>query len=109
MLKKDTSKTHYINVRLNVPDNAPLVVYHATLAGNWLVMGLKTDSSPVDAQLSKMEGAVENIVSLAAVGNLGVKQLMKCEVTMAITAKAIPMEEPKWTTMMAKNVCQVVS
>ncbi len=27
MLKKDIAKTHYNNARLNVPDNAPLVVY----------------------------------------------------------------------------------
>jgi hypothetical protein len=35
-------------------------------------MGLKTDSSHVDAWLSKMEVAMENIVSLAATGNLAV-------------------------------------
>jgi hypothetical protein len=34
MLKKDTTKTHYINAGLNVPDNAPLAVYQATLAAN---------------------------------------------------------------------------
>jgi hypothetical protein len=27
MLKKDTTKTHYINAELNVIDNAPLAVY----------------------------------------------------------------------------------
>jgi hypothetical protein len=27
MLKKGTSKTHYINDELNVPDNAPLQAY----------------------------------------------------------------------------------
>jgi len=27
MLKKDTTKTHYNNARLNVLDNAPLAVY----------------------------------------------------------------------------------
>jgi hypothetical protein len=27
MLKKETTKTHYINARLNVPDDAPLAVY----------------------------------------------------------------------------------
>jgi hypothetical protein len=27
MLKKDTAKTHYNNVGLNVQDNAPLAVY----------------------------------------------------------------------------------
>jgi hypothetical protein len=31
---KDTAKTHYNNVRLNVPDNAPLTVYQATLVGH---------------------------------------------------------------------------
>jgi hypothetical protein len=35
-------------------------------------MGLKTDSSLVDTQLSKMEASIENIASLAAVGNLAV-------------------------------------
>jgi hypothetical protein len=59
-LKKDTSETHYNNVGFNVPDNAPLVVYHATLVGHWLVMGLKTDSSHVDMRLSKMEAAIES-------------------------------------------------
>jgi hypothetical protein len=34
MLKKDTAKTHYINVGLNVPDNAPLAIYQAALTGN---------------------------------------------------------------------------
>jgi hypothetical protein len=35
-------------------------------------MGLKTDSSLVDARLSKMEATIENIVFLAAVGNLAI-------------------------------------
>jgi hypothetical protein len=35
-------------------------------------MCLKIDSSPIDAQLSKMEMAIENIASFAAVGNLAV-------------------------------------
>jgi hypothetical protein len=35
-------------------------------------MGLKTDSSPIDAWLSKMEVAIENIAFLAALGNLAV-------------------------------------
>jgi hypothetical protein len=48
MLKKDTTKMHYSNVGLNIPHNAPLAVYHVDLAGHWLVMGLKTDSSPID-------------------------------------------------------------
>jgi hypothetical protein len=35
-------------------------------------MGLKTDSSLVNAQMSKMEVAIENIASLVAVGNLAI-------------------------------------
>jgi hypothetical protein len=46
-LKKDTTNTHINNVKLNVLDSAPLTVYQATLAGHWLVMGLKIDNSPV--------------------------------------------------------------
>ncbi|CAM6078062.1 unnamed protein product [Sphagnum tenellum] len=34
---------------------------------------------------------------------------MECEVAAAIIAKATSTEEPKWTTVMAKNVHQVVS
>jgi hypothetical protein len=34
---------------------------------------------------------------------------MERETTMAIIAKAVSTEEAKWTTMMAKNVCQVVN
>jgi len=49
MLRKDTAKQHYNNVGLNVLDNASLVVYQATLAEHWLVMGFKTDNSLVDA------------------------------------------------------------
>ncbi len=70
MLKKDTSKTHCNNAKLNVPNNAPLAVYQATLVGHWLVMGLKTDNSPVHAQLSKMEAAIKNITSLTTACNL---------------------------------------
>jgi hypothetical protein len=99
-LKKDIAKTHSNNVGLNILHNAPLAVYQVALAGHWLVMGFKTDSSPVDARLSKMEA----IVSLAAVGNLVVDQLMEHEVpTVAF------LEEPKWTMVMDKNVRQVVS
>jgi hypothetical protein len=76
-LKKDIAKTHCNNTEFNVPNNAPLAVYQATLGGHWLVMGLKTDNSHVDAQLSKMEVAIENIVSLTTVGNLVVNQLME--------------------------------
>jgi hypothetical protein len=41
------------------------VVYQVALAGHWLVMGLKIDSSPIDTWLSKMEAAIENIVCLS--------------------------------------------
>jgi hypothetical protein len=109
MLKKDTTKTHCINAKLNVLDNAPLAVYQVALIGNWLVMGLKTDSSPVDARLSKMEATIKNITSFATTSNLVVKQLMEREATVAITAKAMPTKEPKWTMVMAKNMHQVVS
>jgi hypothetical protein len=106
---KDTAKTHYMNIRLNVPDNAPLAIYQATLTENWLVMGLKTDSPPIGARLSKMEAAIENIASFAAIGNLAVNQLFECETAVVITTKAVSTEEIKWTTVMAKNVRQVVN
>jgi hypothetical protein len=35
-------------------------------------MGLQTNNSPVNARLSKMEAAIENIVSLTAIDNLAV-------------------------------------
>jgi hypothetical protein len=72
-------------------------------------MGLKTDSSLVDMRLSKMEVAIENIAFLAAVGNFAINQLMEREVVVAITAKVAFVEEPKFITVMAKNVHQVVS
>ncbi len=95
MLKKDTAKTHCINAGLNVLDNAPLAVYQATVVGNWLVMGFKTNSPPIDARLSKMEVTIENIASLAAVDNLAINQLMECKTSMAIIAKAMSTEEAK--------------
>ncbi len=104
MLKKDTAKRHCINAKLTVPDNAPLAVYHAALAGKWLVMGLKIDSPPIDARLSKMEVIIENIASLATISNLTVNQLMEHETTMPITTKAVSTKEAKWTTVMAKNI-----
>jgi hypothetical protein len=104
MLKKDSAKTHCINAGLTVPNNAPLAVYQAALARNWLVMGLKTDSPPIDVRLSKMEVVIENIMSLATASNLAVNRFMEHETTMAITAKAVSMEEAKWTTVMAKNI-----
>jgi Sec7-like guanine-nucleotide exchange factor len=72
-------------------------------------MGLKTDTPPIDARLSKIEAVIENIVSLAAAGNLAVNQLMERKTTMAITAKAVSTKETKWTMVMAKNVRQVVN
>jgi hypothetical protein len=69
-------------------------------------MGLKTNNSPPDAQLSKMEVAIKNIMSLVAAGHLTVNQLMEHKATLAITAKAVSMEEPKWAMAMAKNMHQ---
>jgi hypothetical protein len=46
------------------------VAYQTALAGHWLVVGLKIDSSFIDMRLSKMKVAIENIASLAVVGNL---------------------------------------
>jgi hypothetical protein len=56
-----------------------------------------------------MEVTIKNIASLAAVGNLAVNQLMECEVARIVTTKAVSTKEPKWTTVMAKNIHQVVS
>jgi len=67
-------------------------------------MGLKIDNSPVDTRLSKMEAAIKNIASLAAVGKLAVNQLIECKVATIVTTKAASIEKPKWTTVMAKNV-----
>jgi hypothetical protein len=72
-------------------------------------MGLKTDSSPIDAWLSKMEAAFKNITSLMADGNLMVNQMMEREALAIIIAKVASVEKPKWTTVMAKNVRQVVN
>jgi hypothetical protein len=72
-------------------------------------MGLKTNSSPVDARLSKMEVAIENIASLVVAGNLTINQLMAREAAMGITTKVAYVEEPKCTIVMAKNVRQVVN
>jgi hypothetical protein len=51
-----------------------------------------------------MEVVIENIVSLASVSNLAINQLMEHKVVAAIITKVAFAEEPKWTTMMAKNV-----
>jgi hypothetical protein len=56
-----------------------------------------------------MEATIENIVSRAATSKLAVNQLMEREAAVAVTTKATSAEEPKWTTVMAKNVRQVVS
>jgi hypothetical protein len=97
MLNKDTSNTHYNNVGLNIPDNAPLAVYQVALARHWLVMGFKTDNSPIDARLSKMEATIKNIAFLAAVGNLVVNQLMEREVAATIITKAASNRSPSGT------------
>ncbi len=106
---KDTTKQYCDNARLNVPDNASLAVYQVALARHWLVLGLKTDNSPIDVQLSKMKAAIENIAFLADVGNLAVNQLMERKVATTITTKAASTEEPNWNTVMTKNVRQVVN
>jgi hypothetical protein len=72
-------------------------------------MGLKTDSSPIDTRLSKMEAAIENIASLTTVSNLAINQLIEREMIATATTKATFAEEPKWTMVMAKNVRQVVN
>jgi molybdopterin-biosynthesis enzyme MoeA-like protein len=72
-------------------------------------MGLKTDSSPIDMQLSKMEATIENIMSFMAASNLADTQLIKCEAIATVTTKATFAKEPKWTMVMPKNVHQVVS
>jgi hypothetical protein len=72
-------------------------------------MGLKTNSPPIDARLSKMEATIENIASLVAAGNLAVNQLMERETAVVIIAKVMFTEEAKWTIVMAKNVRQVVN
>ncbi len=51
-----------------------------------------------------MEAAIENIASLLAIGDLAVNQLMECEAVAIVITKAASAEEPKWTTMMAKNM-----
>ncbi len=56
-----------------------------------------------------MEAAIDNIASLAATSNLALNQLLERKATTAITSKVVSTKEPKWTTMMAKNVRQVVN
>jgi predicted deacetylase len=72
-------------------------------------MGLKTDRSLVDAQLSEMEATIENIAFFTVISNLAINQLMECEAATTIIIKVVLTEEPKWTIMMAKNVRQMVN
>jgi hypothetical protein len=67
-------------------------------------MGLKIDNSPIDAWLSKMEAGIKHIMPLVAIGNFAMNHLMECEAATIITAKAASAKEPKWTTVIAKNV-----
>jgi hypothetical protein len=71
-------------------------------------MGLKIDSSLVDARLSKMEATINNIASAVTVGNFAINQQIECEAAVLVITKVVSAEEPKWTTMMAKNMRQVV-
>jgi hypothetical protein len=80
---------HYNNIGLNVPYNASLAVYKAALVGHWLVTNFKTDNSPIDMWLSKMEASTENIVSLTAVGSLTINQLMEHEAAAVVIAKSM--------------------
>jgi hypothetical protein len=68
------------------------------------MMGLKTNNSFVDTRMSKMEAAIKNIMSFMVVGNLVVNQLMQREAAAALTTNVASAKEPKWTTVMAKNV-----
>ncbi|CAK9252615.1 unnamed protein product [Sphagnum jensenii] len=72
-------------------------------------MGFKINSSLVDTWLSKMKATIENIASFVAIGNLAVNHLMEHEAAVAMIAKVAFAKEPKWTTVMAENVCQVVN
>jgi len=56
-----------------------------------------------------MEAAIENIESLTTASNFAVNQLIEREVIAIVTTKATSTKEPKWTTMMVKNVRQVVN
>jgi hypothetical protein len=58
-------------------------------------MGLKIDNSFIDAWLSKKEATIENIVSLTAIGNFTVNQLIKRKAIMVVIAKVVSAEEPK--------------
>jgi len=56
-----------------------------------------------------MEAAIKNIASLTTASNLAVNQLIEREVTTTVITKVTSAKKPKWTTVMAKNVRQVVS
>jgi hypothetical protein len=56
-----------------------------------------------------MEATIKKIASLLAINNLAVNQLMEHGAVTIITTKVVSTKEPKWTTMMAKNMRQVVS
>jgi hypothetical protein len=56
-----------------------------------------------------MEAAIKNITSFVTVGNLVVNQLMEREVATTVTTKVVFTKEPKWTTVIAKNMRQVVN
>jgi hypothetical protein len=72
-------------------------------------MGFKIGSSPIDTRLSKMEAAIEHITFLTATGNITINQLMEHEADGVIIAKVASMEEPTWTTAIAKNVHHMVN
>jgi hypothetical protein len=55
-----------------------------------------------------MEAAIENIAFIAVIGNLAINYLIEREAVAIITAKGTSAKEPKWTTVMAKNMRQVV-
>jgi hypothetical protein len=67
-------------------------------------MGLKTNDSLIDARLSKMEATIKNITTHTAIGNLVVNQLMEHKAITTVTTKATSTQEPKRTTVMAKNL-----
>jgi hypothetical protein len=56
-----------------------------------------------------MKAAIKNIIFLTMANNLAMKQLMECEAIRDVTTKSASTKHPKWTTVMAKNVRQVVN
>jgi hypothetical protein len=57
-------------------------------------MGLKTDDSLVDVQLSMMEATIENIASFTVVNNLAINQLMERKAIAAIITKVVLQRSP---------------